>query len=235
MTLYVACERFTAESEITCDCDALSTSEMNDLIDQASDALAIMSNGAVTGRCTDTVRPRGPGGCTCRCTSIVTCGCNPVEGVTLRGPNPDEITVKIDGVAFTDYKLIDGTTLIRSDGQNWPGCQDLSLDADAVGTFEITYTYGMEVPLLAKQAAEEIVCSMIKTPPQQARKSHPNVTSMSIAGVNIQLEQMVAEIERRTFLMPAVIRFFAVYAPDQSPAVVYAPELEGGWRLHTVT
>jgi len=232
MTLHVACESFIDPGDVTCDCGDLSEEELQELIDSASDILAIITGGKVSGRCEHVVRPCGG---SCGCSRLLGCGCVPLSAITLLGPDITIDEVLIDGVEFLDYAIVDGNLLIRTDGGAWPGSQDITLSSTEPGTFEITYTSGM-LPKLAQDAATEIVCSFIQSTPTDTRKPHPNTRGMSISGVQITLEQMASEIKRRAFMMPYVIRLLTVYAPDgPTPAVVYSPELEDGWKLHTIT
>jgi len=228
MALQVACEQFIAVEDVDCDCGDTQPAELNEMIDQASDVLAILTGGKVAGRCTDVVRPCNDGS-RCGCYALWSCGCSPIDGITLSGVNPFIEGITIDGTAFTEYAIVDGNRLVRTDGQVWPGTQDLSVQSTETGTFEITYTYGLVIPDLAKRAAAEIVCSFLQNDPQSSRKAHPNTRGMSISGVNIQLDQMVYEIKRRSFMLPHVVRLMTVYAPSgASPALVYSPELEDG-------
>lgn len=236
MTLQVACEAFITSSEITCECEGESEETIQGWIDQASDVIAIITGGQISGRCTDVVRPRGDSAC--GCTSQSCCVCRDITGITLAGPNPTIDEILIDGHEFDDWLILDGRTLIRGDGRPWPACQDLTADPldTGAGSFQITYTYGQEIPLLAKEAAAEIICMMLRHPAQSTRGGHPNVRSVSIAGVSISLEQIAMEAKGRAFLMPYVARLLVVYAPDgANPAVVYSPELEDGYKLHRVT
>lgn len=225
MALQVACEAFIVGDDLTCDCEPLDSADIDDYIDQASDIITVITGGKVSGRCTDTVRPRN---------ADRTHG-HTLDGITLRGPDPIVTGVLVDGVAFTDFLILDGVNLIRTDGQLWPGSQDLTLVSTEERTFEVIYTYGLPISKLAQDACAEIVCSFIANDPQSNRKGHPGVRGMTIAGVQISLEQQVMEIEKKAFLMPSVIRLLTVYAPDgPNPAVVYSPELEDGWKLHRV-
>jgi len=234
MALAVACEAFITADDITCDCGDRTPAELGEMIDQASDILAILTGGKVSGRCQDVVRPCG--GAPCGCLRQSSCGCSPIDRITLAGPNPYIDEILIDGLNFTEFALVDEDQLIRTDGLNWPGGQNLATASSEVGTFEITYTHGLDIPQLAKDACAEIVCSFIASGPQDSRKSHPNTRGMSISGVQITLEQQAMEIQRRSFMLPFVIRLITVYAPNgPTPSFVYSPELEDGWRLHTVT
>jgi hypothetical protein len=234
MTLQVACESFIEFGDVTCDCGDTTEEEMQELIDSASDIIAIITGGKVAGRCTDIVRPCGGRSCSCGSSTLSGCGCVPIDGITLAGMDPTIEEILIDGDPFEEYAIVDGTLLVRTDGAAWPGYQDITRPPDQAGTFQVEYSYGW-VPGLAKDAAAEIVCSFIKSGPQDSRKPHPNTRSMSISGVQISLEQMADEIKRRAFLMPFVSRLLTVYAPNgPTPTFVYSPELENGWTLHTV-
>jgi hypothetical protein len=232
MTLQVACEALLEPEDIDCECGDLSEADKIELIDAASDIVAIITGGKVAGRCTDIVRPcNASSSCGCAPRS---CGCSPA-GIVLRGPFPSVNQITLDGDAFVDWAIVDGSLLVRTDGRGWPGNQDITVPSSEVGTFEIDYTYGLPTSTLAQRAAAEIVCSFIRSGPQDTRKPHPNTRSMSISGVTIGLDQMAAEIKRRAFMMPDVTRLLTVYAPDgPTPAFVYSPELEDGWRLHAV-
>jgi len=233
MALQTACEQFITADDIDCDCGDTSPEDIGLMIDQASDVLAILTGGKVSGRCSDVVRPCGSR--RCGCSRLSSCGCTPVDAITLAGPNPTITEILIDGLAFTEYAIVDGNLLVRTDGMAWPGWQDITKPSTDEGTFEITYTHGLAVPQLAKDAAAEIVCSFIRSGPQDTRKPHPNTRGMNIAGVQITLEQMADEIKKRAFMLPFVIRLITVYAPNgPTPSFVYSPELEDGWKLHTV-
>lgn len=235
MALQVACEQFITSDDLTCNCDDVAVDVLNDTIDQASDAIAVMTGGLIVGQCEETVRPRRAQSSVCGCSELWNCTCGPLHGVTLRGPSPEIQEILIDGSPFVDWVIVDGNLLVRSDGMNWPGCQDVTKEATEDGTFQITYLYNDPIPQLAQLAAAEIVCSFLKNPPQEPRKTHPQARGMSIAGVQITLDQQILEIKRRTMLLPYVVRLLTIYAPDgAAPAVVYSPELEDGWKLHRV-
>lgn len=234
MTLQVACETFITAEDLTCACEGEDEETIQGWLDAASDVIAIMTGGIVAGRCIDVVRPRGDS--VCGCVQASCCACGDIRGITLPGPNPQIIQVLIDGDLFTDWFILDGKELVRSDGRPWPSCQNLSKESTEDGTFEITVESGLVVDTLMREAASEIVCMMLRHPAQSTRQGHPGTRSVSIAGVNISLEQIAMEAKNRTFMMPYVTRLMTVYAWDGPvPSVVYSPELEDGWTLHRVT
>lgn len=241
-TLTAACEPFAQfEDAVTCDCEGVGEDVVEDAIAQASDALATMTGFRYLGQCLETFRPRGPSGCDCMCRRAMACSCGHLAGFTLPSPvglNSDgdpDIEVTIDGVAFTDWVLIDGNFLVRSDGRAWPSCQDITLPAGAVGSFTVTVNHGDPPSLIARNAAVEITCLFLKRNPNNQRGLPANTRSVSSQGVTITLEALEREIAHKSFMMPWTIRFMTVYAPQgRNAPYVYSPELDGGTRLHQV-
>jgi len=43
----------------------------------------------------------------------------------------------------------------------WPACQDLTRDDTQQGTWSVSYTHGMEPPILGKQAACQLACQLL--------------------------------------------------------------------------
>lgn len=235
MGLEVACEPFIERADVTCDCDAFDNDEIDELIEQASDLIAILSGGKITGECLRTVRP------------VADTACSPFaewpkpaanrKQILLPGPNPTVTEIKIDGVVLSqnEYVIVDGVYLTRVDGV-WPGNKNPFLPDTDDDTFSITYQVG-HLPKLAKMATAELVCDWIKSDTRIGfnRALPQGARSASIAGVNIVLEQTLEEIRRRSILLPSMVRLLTAYAPDAGQsAVVYSPELTDGWILHEV-
>lgn len=100
-------------------------------------------------------------------------GCKPMSYVKLAGYAREIVEVKIDGVVMPEFdpitharnwRLDKWKYLVRMDDPNgtstttrfWPGCQNMSLDADQPGTFAVTYKWGIDPPALARSAAIEV-------------------------------------------------------------------------------
>lgn len=108
------------------------------------------------GLCRVTVRPepmprharRRIGDCRCR-PSGCRCG-TPQAEIRLPGPvhhTPEHnVVVRLDGVLFDRWRLLDGNLLVRADGRSWPLHQDLGRDLDEPLTWGVTYWRGREVP-----------------------------------------------------------------------------------------
>lgn len=236
MAVETACQPFVQREDISCDCDAFSDEEIEELIDQASDLVAILTGGKIVGSCTQTVRPVGDHACTPFAERPLRH--YNAKQIVLPGPNPTVTQVKIDGIVLdpSEYVIVDDVYLTRVSG-NWPSNKNPLLPDTDDNTFSVTFTVGF-LPALAKMAVKELVCDWVKSDVRLGfNRSLPHgARSANIAGVNIQLEQTVEEIRRRSILLPSLVRLLTVYAPDAGqPAVVYSPDLENGWTLHTVT
>lgn len=102
-----------------------------------------------------------------------TFGCSPMSKVRLAGYPVARVTqVLIGGEELLEFDPDTGARnwrldkrrfLVRMDAPGspsqprfWPGCQDMSLDSDQPGTFEITYEWGADAPPIAKGAAVEL-------------------------------------------------------------------------------
>jgi len=236
MGLEVACEPFIEREDVTCDCDAFDDDEIDELIDQASDLIAILTGGKITGGCTKTVRPVADTACSPFAERPLSASNR--KQILLFGPNPTVTEVKIDGVVLnpTEYVMVNDVYLTRVDGV-WPGNKNPLLPDTNDNTFSITYQVG-HLPKLAKMAAAELVCDWVKSDVRVGfnRALPHGARSVSMAGVNIVLEQTLEEIRRRSILLPSMVRLLTGYAPDAGqPSAVFSPEIENGWILHQVS
>lgn len=106
------------------------------------------------------------------CGDMNPCGCEPLSRVLLSGyPVREIIQVKIDGSILdaSEYRLDERRWLTRMRDTTdpdttvfWPSCQILDLPDTESGTFSITYTYGMNPPTIARQAANELACQFYR-------------------------------------------------------------------------
>jgi hypothetical protein len=244
MTLRAAAEQFVSLADVraadNCGCVTDSDpadADVEELIDQASDALTILSGGKVAGRATNTFFPMRsqsqPNFCCC--------GCG-LDAIPLDGKDPVVTEVKIDGVALaaSDYNLHssrDGRwNLVReatTDRPNsWPSCQSMWRPDTATDTFSITYTSGEHISWMIEQAALELVCDFAAENVTKTNQLANGATSANMGGVNVSVNTGYTLQERLERLQagdlgPAVSRFMSVYAPTgRYTSEVWAPELE---------
>jgi hypothetical protein len=136
-------------------------------------------------------------------------GCKPMSRVRLAGTVREIVSVHIDGVllpeydadtGYRNYRLDNWTDLVRMDTpdgngsstpQFWPGCQNLSLDADQPGTFEVLYKWGVDPPEVARTAATELANQLYLS---------TNAFNVSEAGIAV-LPQGVTKIDRQGIII----------------------------------
>lgn len=159
--------------------------QFDDSVTAASELLYALSAHQFPGICQRTVRPcdrsrscgvqllsrghlvywDGYGSCWCEDGSPV-CSCSHLSRVLLPNyPVREIVEVLIDGVVIdpSGYRLDGWQYLTRmrdaqGDVQTWPSCQALDLPSDEPGTFEVTYTSGMNPPVAGVLAAKELAC-----------------------------------------------------------------------------
>lgn len=93
------------------------------------------------------------------------CGCDgDLTAIRLPGPVESVASVTIDGDVLDPaaYRVDDHGILTRHDGDGWPRCQDLTLPADAEGTWSVAYTWGVPVPVDGQLAAGTLACQLAK-------------------------------------------------------------------------
>lgn len=92
------------------------------------------------------------------------CSCTYVPTIDLLGPVASVDAVFQDGTMMdpSQYRVDNYRYLVRTDGQDWPVCQDMVAPTTATNTLEVTYQIGVEVPDGGKLAAAVLACQMAK-------------------------------------------------------------------------
>lgn len=219
----------------------------------ATDILYGLSGGAFKGECGPiTVRPCNSD---CSCFSILdagwawdrlasrwyngqrTCGCRCTSEIHLSGWPREILEVRIDGVALggDEYRLDDGFRLVRmrdpadpSRRVLWPGCQILDLDDTEEGTFAIDYTYGVDPPQAAKDAAVALACQLFGAcNPASGRCTLPRgVTALARAGVTINLDAIGKALADGATGILAIDVFLARYGDGAGQPTVWSPDID---------
>jgi hypothetical protein len=241
----IACNAFVTvedvlDSPCACDMNELDDGELiEEMIDEASDFLSVLSGGRFTGVCQQTVWPITDGACTDRYTYAGLSAYHErynwndhygTDSIVLNGPNTEVLEITIDGAVISpsEYGLIDGNKLFRKGNKRWPVYNDVTLPDTEEGTFTITYRFGTAPTATVKRACVELVCMMVKTDQENLSRVR-GVVSATVQGVNLALDQTddVAALG-----LPEVTRFLDLYSPRGLGALgVYSPELNHGWRL----
>lgn len=92
------------------------------------------------------------------------CSCTYVPTIDLMGPVACITTIFQDGVLLdpSAYRVDNYRWLVRTDGHDWPVCQDMVAPTTATNTLEVTYQIGVEVPAGGQLAAGVLACQMAK-------------------------------------------------------------------------
>lgn len=159
---------------------------------------------------------------------------HPGVGVWRRlrlGPTPivDVSAVTVDGALLDDdrWTVVDRVWLLRladPDGTNpgWPTTQDLTLPATEPGTWQVSYTWGVDPPAAGVEAAKALACALTSGDDCQL---DPRVTALTRQGVTLQLPAVEALTTAGTGI-PAVDAFLAAFNPHRltRPARLLSPD-----------
>lgn len=176
------------------------------------------------GYCTVTVRPCGY--CSC---GHSRCGCGRYVFVDLQDRYPvisvDEVLV--DGVIVppASYRVDDYHRLVRTDGDCWPACNDLTLDDSEPNTFAVTYTAGRVPPVELRMAAAELACEMKRACNGGDCRLPRNVTSVNRQGVTMNIDALEASVNGGRTGIPGVDLAVARYDCNRQKARVWHPSL----------
>jgi hypothetical protein len=121
------------------------------------------------------------------------CTCTPISEVVLPFPTTSIVQVKINGTPLVTgaYRLDDARLLVRTDGSQWPRCNDLNKADTQPGTWSITYTYGAAVPAEGQLAVGELACEFTKMLNNETCRLPRHVTSVSRQGVTINYADLL--------------------------------------------
>jgi hypothetical protein len=115
------------------------------------------------------------------------CSCTDLCEVLLPYPVCEVIEVLVDGTPVDPgaYRVDDFRSLVRTDGECWPRCQDMARSDTEAGTWSVALTYGREVPQLVLDAASEIACEFIRARLGQACRLPQRIASLTRQGVSM--------------------------------------------------
>lgn len=133
----------------------------------------------------------------CSCSTWNTCGCSGYSELILPVQDVSAVTVTIDGlpVSTSRYRVDDGFRLVWQPDVNdpegrtaWPCCQDLSLPATELGTWELAVTYGAAPPIGGVMSAAILGCQLaLSCQPETIGQCRlpKRVTSITRQGVTV--------------------------------------------------
>jgi hypothetical protein len=123
------------------------------------------------------------------------CGCGSLEEVRLDGPVHDIVSVQI-GTETLDpmsYRVDNGSRLVRTDGGEWPDCQNLAGACGDEGAFCVTYRTGLPLDEAAIAAYSAYVCHLVKgcsTSCGCGLSARQNLSRVQRQGVTLEMNQL---------------------------------------------
>lgn len=144
------------------------------------------------------------------------CSCTELSEVLLPSPVSQVVSVKLDGtpMATGSYRVDNNRLLVRTDGQRWPFCNDLSKNDTEAGTWSVTASYGQDIPEGAALAMGELACEILKAGKGQDCRLPPGVTQLVRQGVTIQYPDVGQLLKEGRTGLYLVDLFLASENPD---------------------
>jgi hypothetical protein len=117
------------------------------------------------------------------------CSCARVPEIYLPAPVDHIVTVKLDGtpMATGGYRLDENRILVRTDGSDWPRCNNLVKDDTQTGTWSVTAVGGEPVPVDGQLATGELACEILKAMRGEDCRLPAGVTQLVRQGVTISI------------------------------------------------
>jgi len=238
------------------------TQQKTDALQAASEILYALSGRQYSGSCSETLRPCSGGsalpgfswgrwtypwlpirsggswvniGPACGCHIAYDCACSGIPQVNLGRSDVTAIyTVDIAGVPLnsSSYRLDEGRYLVRTDGEMWPCCQDLSKDIGEAGTWFIETEYGLAPPQMGKNAATKLACELVKACTGADCDLPQRVTNIARQGVSLTLLDPQDFLSEGRTGMYEVDLFIKAVNPNglSRRASAWSPEVAGKGR-----
>lgn len=163
------------------------------------------------------------------------CSCAPDASRALRLPGPvaSITSIWIDGAELpTSAYMLRDDTLIRTDGEIWPACNDDLADAHAPDStaWEVKYERGIEVPPAGQLAAALLSLELAKAVCRDKSCQLPQrVQSITRQGVSMAVLDSFEDLkEGRTGIWIIDSWVASQNAPRISPPQVYSPDIAPG-------
>ncbi len=170
----------------------------------------------------------------CGVCGINTCNCGSTGAIALPGPVASVTLVTIDGVTLdpSAYRVDNGYLLVRTDGQQWPTCQDLNAPVTEPNTFQVEYERGAEVPIGGQMAAGILACEFAKAACRDASCALPQrVQSITRQGVTVAVLDAFDDIDTGHTGIWLIDSWVASVSKPKRGAAVYSPDVpRPAWR-----
>jgi hypothetical protein len=117
------------------------------------------------------------------------CSCTALCEVVMPSPVGGIAEVWMDGALLDSsaYRVDNGNRLVRTDGECWPVCQDMTLDAAVGGAFTVSYYPHLAPNDLFRYAAGVLAAEYYKACSGKQCRLPQGVTSISRNGISMEI------------------------------------------------
>lgn len=163
------------------------------------------------------------------------CQCTPLFEFTLPPPVSGISSIVIDGAVLPtgSYQLVDGNRVVRTDGGQWPLCNNLAKPDGAVGTWTVTAQLGTPVPQAGLLAAGELTCELAKAACGDTSCQLPSwwMSQITREGLTINFGDFGIALSEGRVGLPISDMFVNSVNPGRIPAraAVFSPDKARHW------
>lgn len=169
----------------------------------------------------------------CGCGGSLPCGCGRLPLVRLDTPVGRVSDVSIDGASLSAsaYSVLNGGMLLRTDGGEWPRCQDFSAAPGQEGSFTVTYLNAYPVDGLGAWAAGVLAYEYAKACMGGKCQLPAGVTQVARQGITMELQNDM--FANGLTGLRAVDDWTAKFNPNRlrRKPLVYSPDLPSPARV----
>lgn len=155
----------------------------------------------------------------------------------LPGPVSSVQEIKINGQVLDPhaYRIDNYRLLVRTDGGQWPTCQDMTADPDQPNTWIISYTMGQPVPVGGQIAAGLLACELAKALCGDNSCALPRrVQSVTRQGVTVAtLLDTFDDVDKGRTGIWLIDSWVASVTKPQPRSKVYSPDVPRHFRRTT--
>ncbi len=163
------------------------------------------------------------------CTCAGSCTCRATCEAHMPFHIAEIAEILVDGVILdpSAYRVDNGNTIVRTDGECFPECQDMDLADTEPGTWSVTLRPGRPLPLIGALAAGELACEYARGCAGGDCKLPDQLVSMSRNGVEIQVADPLTLLDNGLTGIPNVDMFIRAVNPAHLRARprVYSPDV----------
>lgn len=159
------------------------------------------------------------------------CGCEQAGFTALRLPGGivEISAVLVDGAALPPtgaYRVDNGSLLVRTDGEPWPMCQDMTLPPTEPNTFQVDYIAGAEVPIGGQIAAGALACELAKAATSDSSCQLPRrIQTVARQGVTVSFLDSMDDLDKGRTGIWIIDSWVASVTNPPVPSRVYSVDL----------